>query len=101
MNNSEGPAHHRTQSTLFHNDIFVFRGAVPSVPVATTPIQRRSLFADARVLNTGASFTSLSIACVSSEVPQLLAQSWGAQRVVGVDIDDALVLKAWRRRHTL
>ncbi|KAI9458002.1 Bicoid-interacting protein 3-domain-containing protein [Lactarius psammicola] len=57
------------------------------------------LLANARVLDVGcnegwvsceigASFTSLSI-------------SWGAQRVVGVDIDDALVRMAWRRRRTL
>lgn len=29
------------------------------------------------------------------------AQLWGARRVVGVDIDDALVRMAWRRRRTL
>ncbi|KAH9071491.1 hypothetical protein EDB83DRAFT_2313534 [Lactarius deliciosus] len=69
---------------------------ITRVPVATIPIQWGSLFADARVLNIGASFTSFSIACVSFEVSQLLAQSWGSRRVVGVDIDDALVLKAWR-----
>ncbi|KAN0137296.1 Bicoid-interacting protein 3 (Bin3) domain containing protein [Lactarius tabidus] len=30
-----------------------------------------------------------------------LTQSWGARRLVGVDIDDALVRMAWRRRRTL
>jgi 7SK snRNA methylphosphate capping enzyme len=32
---------------------------------------------------------------------RVLAQLWGARRVVGVDIDDALVRMAWRRRRTL
>jgi 7SK snRNA methylphosphate capping enzyme len=30
-----------------------------------------------------------------------LAQSWGARRLVDVDIDDALVRMAWRRRRIL
>lgn len=29
------------------------------------------------------------------------AQSWGAHKVVGVDIDDELVRAAWRRRRTV
>ncbi|KAI9447597.1 Bicoid-interacting protein 3-domain-containing protein [Lactarius indigo] len=72
----------------------------------------QDLLADARVLDVGcnegwvsceigSSFTSFSIVYVSSEVPRLPAQSWGARRVVGVDIDDALVRMAWRRRRTL
>ncbi|KAI9507518.1 Bicoid-interacting protein 3-domain-containing protein [Russula earlei] len=45
----------------------------------------RGLFANARVLDVGCNE----------------AQSWGARRVVGVDIDDTLVRMAWRRRRTL
>jgi 7SK snRNA methylphosphate capping enzyme len=30
-----------------------------------------------------------------------LAQSWGAYKVVGVDIDDTLIRAAWRRRRTV
>ena len=29
------------------------------------------------------------------------AQSWGAQKVIGVDIDDSLIRAAWRRRRTV
>lgn len=29
------------------------------------------------------------------------AQSWGAHKVVGVDIDDALIRAAWRRRRSV
>ena len=29
------------------------------------------------------------------------AQSWGASKVIGVDIDDALIRAAWKRRKTL
>ena len=35
------------------------------------------------------------------EPPHRAAQLWGARRVIGVDIDDALVRMAWRRRRTL
>lgn len=31
----------------------------------------------------------------------ITAQSWGAQKVVGVDIDDTLIRGAWRRRRTV
>ena len=47
----------------------------------------------------GASFISLFVAYF--ETLWLPAQSWGARRVVGVDIDEALVCMAWRRRRTL
>ncbi|KAH9031972.1 Bicoid-interacting protein 3-domain-containing protein [Lactarius hengduanensis] len=71
----------------------------------------RDLLTDARVLDVGcnegwvsceigASF-SLFVACGGSEALRLLAQSRGARRVVGVDIDDVLVRMAWRRRRTL
>ncbi|KAH9026108.1 Bicoid-interacting protein 3-domain-containing protein [Lactarius hengduanensis] len=64
----------------------------------------RDLLTDARVLDVGcnegwvsceigASFLFVSL--------RLLAQSRGARRVVGVDIDDVLVRMAWRRRRTL
>lgn len=32
---------------------------------------------------------------------RILAQSWGAIQVVGVDIDDTLIRAAWRRRRTV
>jgi 7SK snRNA methylphosphate capping enzyme len=44
---------------------------------------------------------SLSFYIVASEALNRLAQSWSARRVIGVDIDDALVRMAWRRRRTL
>ncbi|KAI0265813.1 Bicoid-interacting protein 3-domain-containing protein [Gloeopeniophorella convolvens] len=52
----------------------------------------RELLADARVLDVG---------CNEGWISCEIAQSCGARRVVGVDIDDALVRMAWRRRRTL
>ncbi|KAH9986344.1 Bicoid-interacting protein 3-domain-containing protein [Russula compacta] len=52
----------------------------------------RELFANACVLDVG---------CNEGWVSCEIAQSWGARRVVGVDIDDTLVRMAWRRRRTL
>ncbi|KAH8982745.1 Bicoid-interacting protein 3-domain-containing protein [Lactarius hatsudake] len=52
----------------------------------------RDLLTDARVLDVG---------CNEGWVSCEIAQSRGARRVVGVDIDDALVRMAWRRRRTL
>ncbi|KAH8977135.1 Bin3-domain-containing protein [Lactarius akahatsu] len=59
------------------------------------------LLTDARVLDVGCNEGWVSCEIGASEPPRLLAQSWGARRVVGVDIDDALVRMAWRRRRTL
>ncbi|KAF8467139.1 Bin3-domain-containing protein [Russula ochroleuca] len=52
----------------------------------------RELLANARVLDVG---------CNEGWVSCEIAQLWCARRVVGVDIDDALVRMAWRRRRTL
>ncbi|KAI0249983.1 Bicoid-interacting protein 3-domain-containing protein [Lactifluus subvellereus] len=52
----------------------------------------RELITNARVLDVG---------CNEGWVSCEIAQSWGARRVIGVDIDDALVRMAWRRRRTL
>ncbi|KII91331.1 hypothetical protein PLICRDRAFT_173199 [Plicaturopsis crispa FD-325 SS-3] len=52
----------------------------------------RSLFDGASVLDVG---------CNEGWVTCEIAQSWGAQKVVGVDIDDNLVRAAWKRRRTL
>ncbi|KAF9226355.1 Bin3-domain-containing protein [Gyrodon lividus] len=43
----------------------------------------------------------LDIGCNEGWVTCEIAQSWGARRVVGVDIDDALVRAAWKRRRSL
>ncbi|TFY72937.1 hypothetical protein EVG20_g99 [Dentipellis fragilis] len=52
----------------------------------------RELLLGARVLDIG---------CNEGWVSCEIAQTWGAQRVVGVDIDDALVRMAWKRRRIL
>ena len=72
------------------------------------------LLANARVLDVGcnegwvsceigASFLISPARCMLTiKLPAATsAQLWGARRVVGVDIDDALVRMAWRRRRTL
>ncbi|KAF8838936.1 Bin3-domain-containing protein [Paxillus ammoniavirescens] len=43
----------------------------------------------------------LDIGCNEGWVTCEIAQLWGARRVVGVDIDDALVRAAWKRRRSL
>ncbi|KAF9239324.1 Bicoid-interacting protein 3-domain-containing protein [Melanogaster broomeanus] len=43
----------------------------------------------------------LDIGCNEGWVTSEIAQSWGARRVVGVDIDDTLVRAAWKRRRSL
>ncbi|KIK94723.1 hypothetical protein PAXRUDRAFT_142254 [Paxillus rubicundulus Ve08.2h10] len=43
----------------------------------------------------------LDMGCNEGWVTCEIAQSWGARRVVGVDIDDALVRAAWKRRRSL
>ncbi|KAH0834827.1 Bicoid-interacting protein 3-domain-containing protein [Lanmaoa asiatica] len=45
--------------------------------------------------------TILDVGCNEGWVTCEIAQSWGARRVVGVDIDDTLVRAAWKRRRTL
>ncbi|KAA1468789.1 Bin3-domain-containing protein [Dentipellis sp. KUC8613] len=52
----------------------------------------RELLLGARVLDIG---------CNEGWVSCEIAQTWGARRVVGVDIDDALVRMAWKRRRML
>ncbi|KAG6833039.1 hypothetical protein H0H87_012050 [Tephrocybe sp. NHM501043] len=43
----------------------------------------------------------LDVGCNEGFVTCEIAQSWGAQKVVGVDIDDTLIRAAWRRRRTV
>ncbi|KAG9311731.1 Bicoid-interacting protein 3-domain-containing protein [Chiua virens] len=43
----------------------------------------------------------LDVGCNEGWVTCEIAQSWGARHVLGVDIDDALVRAAWKRRRTL
>ncbi|KAF9459736.1 Bin3-domain-containing protein [Collybia nuda] len=50
------------------------------------------IFRGARVLDVG---------CNEGWVTCEIAQYWGADKVVGVDIDDTLVRAAWRRRRTV
>ncbi|CAL1701126.1 unnamed protein product [Somion occarium] len=51
-----------------------------------------TLFQNARVLDVG---------CNEGWVTCEIAQSWGAKRVIGVDIDESLVRAAWKRRRTV
>src|SRR6266404_7039737 len=104
-----------TKPFLQHNNnhiVFRYRYHHPGGQDTRLALIPRDLLTNVRVLDVGcnegwvsceigASFTSLSLLHISSEAPGLLAQSWGARRVVGVDIDDALVQMAWRRRRTL
>ncbi|KAF8434498.1 Bicoid-interacting protein 3-domain-containing protein [Boletus edulis BED1] len=45
--------------------------------------------------------TVLDVGCNEGWVTCEIAHTWGAHRVVGVDIDDTLVRAAWKRRRTL
>ncbi|EGO03455.1 hypothetical protein SERLA73DRAFT_174938 [Serpula lacrymans var. lacrymans S7.3] len=51
-----------------------------------------SFFSEKRVLDVG---------CNEGWVTCEIGQSWGAQRVIGVDIDDTLIRAAWKRRRTV
>jgi len=64
----------------------------PSVNDPRLTLLPKDVFRDARVLDIG---------CNEGWVTCDIAQSWGAKRVVGVDIDDALVRAAWKRRRTV
>ncbi|KAJ7033137.1 Bicoid-interacting protein 3-domain-containing protein [Mycena alexandri] len=64
----------------------------PSVNDPRLDLLPPSTFAGKRVLDVG---------CNEGWVSCEIAQSHGASRVVGVDIDDALVRGAWRRRRTV
>ncbi|KAK7695758.1 hypothetical protein QCA50_000395 [Cerrena zonata] len=52
----------------------------------------RTLFHNARVLDVG---------CNEGWVTCEIAQSWGARKVIGVDIDETLIRAAWKRRRTV
>ncbi|KAH8106035.1 Bicoid-interacting protein 3-domain-containing protein [Cristinia sonorae] len=52
----------------------------------------QNLFQNARVLDLG---------CNEGWVTCEIAQTWGARRVIGVDIDETLVRAAWKRRRTV
>jgi len=43
----------------------------------------------------------LDVGCNEGWVTCEIAQSWGAQKVVGVDIDETLIRGAWRRRRSV
>ncbi|KAF8067869.1 Bicoid-interacting protein 3-domain-containing protein [Lyophyllum atratum] len=64
----------------------------PSVRDPRLALLPSTIFSGARVLDVG---------CNEGWVTCEIAQSWGARKVVGVDIDDTLVRAAWRRRRTV
>ena len=39
--------------------------------------------------------------CANLTMPHIIGQLWGAQGVLGVDIDDTLIRAAWKRRRSL
>ncbi|KAG6835712.1 hypothetical protein H0H93_015423, partial [Arthromyces matolae] len=64
----------------------------PSVRDPRLALLPPTLFPGARVLDIG---------CNEGWVTCEIGQSWGAHRVVGVDIDDTLIRAAWRRRRVV
>ncbi|GLB39186.1 putative bicoid-interacting protein 3 (Bin3) [Lyophyllum shimeji] len=64
----------------------------PSVRDPRLALLPSTIFSGARVLDVG---------CNEGWVTCEIAQSWGAHKVVGVDIDESLIRAAWRRRRTV
>lgn len=64
----------------------------PSVHDPRLSLLPSDLFEGARVLDVG---------CNEGWVTCEIAQSWGASKVIGVDIDDFLIQGAWKRRRTV
>ncbi|KAJ7322928.1 Bicoid-interacting protein 3-domain-containing protein [Mycena albidolilacea] len=80
-------------STLpIHGNYHGYYAKRPSVNDPRLELLPPSTFTGKRVLDVG---------CNEGWVSCEIAQSHGALRVVGVDIDDALVRAAWRRRRTI
>ncbi|RDB27570.1 putative RNA methyltransferase C2A9.10 [Hypsizygus marmoreus] len=72
-----------------YHGYYLKRPSIKDVRLALLP---PNLFRGARVLDIG---------CNEGWVTCEIAQSWGASKVVGVDIDDTLVRGAWRRRRAV
>ncbi|KAL4249118.1 RNA methyltransferase [Abortiporus biennis] len=72
-----------------------YHGYYSKRPVVRDPrlaLLPHHVFKDARVLDIG---------CNEGYVTCEIAQSWGAKRVVGVDIDDTLIRAAWKHRRAV
>ncbi|KAJ7165875.1 Bicoid-interacting protein 3-domain-containing protein [Mycena filopes] len=81
-----------SSSVPIHGNYHGYYAKRPSVNDPRLELLPPSTFTGKRVLDVG---------CNEGWVSCEIAQSHGASRVVGVDIDDALVRGAWRRRRTV
>ncbi|KAF5383207.1 hypothetical protein D9615_004959 [Tricholomella constricta] len=81
-----------TWTVPIHGNYHGYYSKRPSVRDPRLALLPPSIFAAARVLDVG---------CNEGWVTCEIAQSWGAHKVVGVDIDDSLIRSAWRRRRTV
>ncbi|KAJ7089250.1 Bicoid-interacting protein 3-domain-containing protein [Mycena belliarum] len=79
-------------SVPIHGNYHGYYAKRPSVNDPRLELLPSSTFSDKRVLDVG---------CNEGWVSCEIAQSHGASKVVGVDIDDTLVRGAWRRRRTV
>ncbi|KAJ6532724.1 Bicoid-interacting protein 3-domain-containing protein [Mycena vulgaris] len=81
-----------SSSVPIHGNYHGYYAKRPSVNDPRLELLPSSTFSGKRVLDVG---------CNEGWVSCEIAQSHGASKVVGVDIDDALVRAAWRRRRTV
>lgn len=82
----------RPKHTPVHGNYHGYYTKRPSVNDPRLGLLPKDLFLGARVLDVG---------CNEGWVTCEIAQSWGAERVVGVDIDEVLIRAAWKRRRTV
>ncbi|KAG5716220.1 putative methyltransferase C2A9.10 [Termitomyces sp. T112] len=81
-----------TSIAPIHGNYYGYYLKRPSVRDPRLALLPPSTFAGVRVLDVG---------CNEGWVTCEIAQSWGAHKVVGVDIDDTLIRAAWRKRRTV
>ncbi|TFK41603.1 Bicoid-interacting protein 3-domain-containing protein [Crucibulum laeve] len=75
-----------------HGNYHGYYSKRPTIKDTRLALLPPTLFAGKRVLDIG---------CNEGWVTCEIAQSWGAHKVVGVDIDDVLIQHAWRRRRAV
>ncbi|KAF9493206.1 Bin3-domain-containing protein [Pleurotus eryngii] len=79
-------------STPIHGNYHGYYAKRPAVKDPRLSLLPPELFRGASVLDVG---------CNEGWVTCEIAQSWGARRVLGVDIDDTLTRLAWKRKRTV
>ncbi|TFK70807.1 Bin3-domain-containing protein [Pluteus cervinus] len=83
---------HTDANIPIHGNYHGYYSKRPNLPDPRLSLLSSSIFLNATVLDIG---------CNEGRVTCEIAQLWNAKKVVGVDIDDALITTAWRRRRAV